>query len=105
MIGSRVAIEKLLLNTETVNRLERYWNFLLDIILFLDPIVIFNRSNALLPTVKLYVENVDNLSRQQSFDSFSDELYDRIVTCLHACKNSYWAVKLPIVSKARTQSR
>lgn len=65
MIGSRVGIEKLLLNTETVNRLERYWNFLLDIILFLDPIVIFNRSNALLPTVKLYVENVDNLSRQQ----------------------------------------
>lgn len=62
MIGSRVGIEKLLLNTETVNRLERYCNFLLDIILFLDPIVIFNRSNALLPTVKLYVENVDNLS-------------------------------------------
>lgn len=26
MIGSRVGIEKLLLNTETVNRLERYWN-------------------------------------------------------------------------------
>lgn len=37
---SSIGIEKLLLNTETVNRFQRYWNFLLDFdivsLLFLD---------------------------------------------------------------------
>lgn len=72
---SSIGIEKLLLNTETVNRFQRYWNFLLDfdIVSLLFSIERASSSFSFqLATVKLYVENQIILN-VNNFDSFSDQ--------------------------------